>query len=251
MPFGLTFGKLAQVALGAYGAKKSAKAMKGANDLDLKKLRREAEENGFNPLTVLRATGGQGSTKGPSGGLASGAFFSTFAQGIPSILESNYDKKMKDAQLASTIANTRYTGALTHDLLTNPNKGGRRIDPLSGLEIKDAFIQVKGDDGKLTKVPNNEITEGNNPIELATAAGMQITSEVANKLGVPLPTPTSYVDMGSKVWNKIGLLSKGAFDKLKSKATKSYQENHGALASDTIITSKIDDFDYLDAYFGK
>ena len=94
-------GKIAAAGLGALGAYKSAKAMRGANDLDLQKLRREAEQNGFNPLTVLRATGGQGSTKGPSGNLASGAFFQTFAQGIPSILEANYNKKMKQAQLTN------------------------------------------------------------------------------------------------------------------------------------------------------
>jgi len=95
------WGAIASAAIGALGARKTAKAMQGANDLDLAKLRREAEQNGFNPLTVLRATGGQGSTKGPSGNLASGAFFQTFAQGIPSILESNYNKKMKQAQLTN------------------------------------------------------------------------------------------------------------------------------------------------------
>ena len=95
------WGAIASAAIGALGARKTAKAMQGANDLDLAKLRREAEQNGFNPLTVLRATGGQGSTKGPSGNLASGAFFQTFAQGIPSILEANYNKKMKQAQLTN------------------------------------------------------------------------------------------------------------------------------------------------------
>jgi len=95
------WGAIASAAIGALGARKTAKAMRGANDLDLAKLRREAEQNGFNPLTVLRATGGQGSTKGPSGNLASGAFFQTFAQGIPSILEANYNKKMKQAQLTN------------------------------------------------------------------------------------------------------------------------------------------------------
>ena len=101
------WGAIASAAIGALGARKTAKAMQGANDLDLAKLRREAEQNGFNPLTVLRATGGQGSTKGPSGNLASGAFFQTFAQGIPSILEANYNKKMKQAQLSNINASTQ------------------------------------------------------------------------------------------------------------------------------------------------
>lgn len=101
------WGQLAAATIGALGARKTAKAMRGANDLDLAKLRREALANGFNPLTVLRATGGQGSTKGPSGNLASGAFFQTFAQGIPSILEANYNKKMKQAQLSNINASTQ------------------------------------------------------------------------------------------------------------------------------------------------
>lgn len=47
---------------------------------DLGKLRRDAVANGFNPLTVLRATGGQGFYKDqvPMGRLSSDAFFDAF-----------------------------------------------------------------------------------------------------------------------------------------------------------------------------
>ena len=47
---------------------------------DLSKLRSDAVANGFNPLTVLRATGGQGFYKNeiPMGRLSSDAFFNTF-----------------------------------------------------------------------------------------------------------------------------------------------------------------------------
>lgn len=47
---------------------------------DLAKLRREAQDNGFNPLTVLRATGGQGFARDqiPMGRLSSDAFFNAF-----------------------------------------------------------------------------------------------------------------------------------------------------------------------------
>ena len=37
------WGAIASAAIGALGAGKTAKAMRGANDLDLEKLRREAE----------------------------------------------------------------------------------------------------------------------------------------------------------------------------------------------------------------
>ena len=46
--------------------------------LDLGHLRREAEENGFNPLTVLRATGGQGSRYSEPAKLASSQFWNVF-----------------------------------------------------------------------------------------------------------------------------------------------------------------------------
>jgi len=125
------WGAIASAAIGALGARKTAKAMQGANDLDLAKLRREAEQNGFNPLTVLRATGGQGSTKGPSGKLASGAFFQTFAQGIPSIFEANYNKKMKAAQLENINASTE-------SMLSNIQN-----DPYIGFNDTDNKVPVK------------------------------------------------------------------------------------------------------------
>ena len=46
--------------------------------LDLGHLRREAEANGFNPLTVLRATGGQGSRYSEPAKLASSQFWNVF-----------------------------------------------------------------------------------------------------------------------------------------------------------------------------
>jgi len=63
---------------------------------DLGKLRADAVANGFNPLTVLRATGGQGFYKNelPMGRLSSDAFFNTFDRikqrqynDLPSIVE--------------------------------------------------------------------------------------------------------------------------------------------------------------------
>jgi len=53
---------------------------KNQSGTDLGKLRREATANGFNPLTVLRATGGQGFARGqiPMGRLSSDAFFNAF-----------------------------------------------------------------------------------------------------------------------------------------------------------------------------
>ena len=70
----------------AWSARKSAKANAQARQntgTDLGKLRKEATDNGFNPLTVLRATGGQGFNRDPDvGQLASAAFYDSFSKGI-------------------------------------------------------------------------------------------------------------------------------------------------------------------------
>ena len=164
------WGQLAAATIGAIGARKSAKAMRGANDLDLAKLRREAEQNGFNPLTVLRATGGQGSTKGPTGNLASGAFFQTFAQGIPSILEANYNKKMKAAQLENVnLQNEQMTVQIAG--LNNPYK------PMDGF--LDPEKRIDGNDRYFTKADGTptEITRGTNLMELTYDQIRQIPAQ--------------------------------------------------------------------------
>ena len=175
------WGAIASAAIGALGARKTAKAMQGANDLDLAKLRREAEQNGFNPLTVLRATGGQGSTKGPSGNLASGAFFQTFAQGIPSILEANYNKKMKDAQLSSVLASTQLTKASTMDLLDKEDpykKYDRWIPVRLGNQMKEMDMSVAK---RLGILPGDTVSPGDLEEMLGEIHG-NITSGIATNI---------------------------------------------------------------------
>lgn len=101
-------GKLANNVVTAYAARRSSKkraqATQNAGKLDLGYLRAEAEKNGFNPLTVLRATGGQGSRTSPDvGKMASAQFWQTFAEGLPDAYETTYDKRMKQAQLQNTL----------------------------------------------------------------------------------------------------------------------------------------------------
>jgi len=175
------WGAIASAAIGAIGARKTAKAMRGANDLDLGKLRREAEQNGFNPLTVLRATGGQGSTKGASGGLASGAFFQTFAQGIPSIFEANYNKKMKDAQYNSAITNTAYTKALTKDLTNKVDayaKYDRWIPVRLGNQTKEMDMSVAK---RLGILPGDTVSPGDLEEMLGEIHG-NLTSGIATEI---------------------------------------------------------------------
>lgn len=90
----VNYGNLATTTIQSYAASRSAKkraqAMQNAGKLDLGYLRAEAERNGFNPLTVLRATGGQGSrTSSDVGKMASAQFWQTFAQGMPNTFDNN------------------------------------------------------------------------------------------------------------------------------------------------------------------
>jgi hypothetical protein len=112
----LGIGKLALGAFGAIQSGKAAKQQAQASQTDLKKLRDDAQAAGFNPLTVLRATGGQGFNKGSSGALASATFWGNFANaGVSALNEFDpYNQKRKQldiqqaqASLANTMASTQ------------------------------------------------------------------------------------------------------------------------------------------------
>ena len=87
-------------ALSVVGGMLSSRAQKGANDTDLVKLRNEANRSGFHPLTVLRATGGAGFTRGVHGGLSRmGALFSG-ASRMVGAYTSNQRQMVDDAYTA-------------------------------------------------------------------------------------------------------------------------------------------------------
>ena len=120
-----------QMGAALIGAKASSDAAKASQNkgIDLKKLRKEAEAAGFNPLTVLRATGGQGFNKGSSGALASASFWSSFANSAGQIA-GQFDplrKAQREANLAETRAQTAYLGSLT-------SANGKRI---AGVQTND------------------------------------------------------------------------------------------------------------------
>ncbi len=115
-----------QMGAALIGAKASGDAAKASQrGTDLKKLRKESEAAGFNPLTVLRATGGQGFNKGSSGALASASFWSSFANSAGQIARQfdPYEKRRKQLDMINTIANIKYTGALTKEVGKKPDDG--------------------------------------------------------------------------------------------------------------------------------
>jgi len=247
------WGAIASAAIGALGARKTAKAMQGANDLDLAKLRREAEQNGFNPLTVLRATGGQGSTKGPSGNLASGAFFQTFAQGIPAILEANYNKKIKQAQLTNINASTTNLLAGAKSMLTKKDDDHWN-DPI-------AFLRkvVDTDNKTMMYVVNPELLENslNEALSSIALQGIQYTYQngapIEQFLGLIKGLPESHKKTVRNlmnaakgefpILNKENLNKAGNFlDKLllKGEFAIGHTRNNGVLSTKTIrgLTNK-------------
>lgn len=145
---GNTFGKLGAAlgsifgpvgtAVGAAGGSvidgnlAANKERKKANYNHLEKMRRDAEKAGFNPLTVLRATGGQGFNHGQSGALASSTFWQTFGNSAAAVLDENdpYQQKRKQldiqqahASLANTIASTQLMKQQTTGMLSQSAPG--------------------------------------------------------------------------------------------------------------------------------
>jgi hypothetical protein len=102
-----------QMGAALIGAKASGDAAKASQrGTDLKKLRKEAEAAGFNPLTVLRATGGQGFNKGSSGALASASFWSSFANSAGQIA-GQFDLHKREMQrLDRDIAGATFDGMM-------------------------------------------------------------------------------------------------------------------------------------------
>jgi len=108
-------GDLASIGMQAYAAKKSrkqqAQATQNTGKLDLGYLRQEAENNGFNPLTVLQSTGGAGSTKSSNAGLlASSQFWATYADGLGELNNRQYEQGLINAERNAKKLNYETTG---------------------------------------------------------------------------------------------------------------------------------------------
>lgn len=101
---GFDTGRLANDLISAQMQKKSTKKYAEANantgQLNLKKLSADAQASGFNPLTVLRATGGSGFYNNPNAGaLASSAFWGSMATSQKSNYKDAYTAQMENNDL--------------------------------------------------------------------------------------------------------------------------------------------------------
>lgn len=157
-----TFGKLGSVLGSAFGPVGTAigaaagsvidgnlaknDARKKANYNHLEKMRRDAEKAGFNPLTVLRATGGQGFNHGQSAALASSTFWKTFGNSVGQVVNDNdpYNKKLKELDLQQAQASLGNTLASTRLMESQSNP-----QPQSKYKQEDLFVEIVDPTGNL------------------------------------------------------------------------------------------------------
>ena len=142
----LEIAKIGATLLGAKASADAAKASANARQTDLKKLRDEAQASGFNPLTVLRATGGQGFNKGSSGALASATFWGNFANAGQSALNDfdPYNQKRKELDLQQAQASVNNTLASTQLM-----KAQSQPQNQSKYKQEDLFIEVVDPTGSI------------------------------------------------------------------------------------------------------
>jgi len=116
------------------------KSNPNAGKLDLGHLRAEAERNGFNPLTVLRATGGQGSRySNEPARLSSGDFWKVFNQKTQKNNQANNFEPYvanQGMQYGSTVAETT---DLKQPKLSFNNSP---LYPVRPTEIENDFIST-------------------------------------------------------------------------------------------------------------
>lgn len=109
------------------GAQQQRKQAIKDQDNQFVRMRNAAQRAGFNPLTVMRLTGGQGFTGLPT--LSKAAAFGNAVGGIFDALKNapieKYQKQVRDltlkgmkADIANTLANTAYTGIMSKQALS-------------------------------------------------------------------------------------------------------------------------------------
>jgi hypothetical protein len=133
----------------------SRNANKLANQgTDLGKLRREAEANGFNPLTVLRATGGQGFKQNVSlgsGALASAAFFNSFAGLGQNIAQAKQQEATLKNTMASTANYTAQTRSLSSSAFGQVNTLPAQLSDVQGLTLPPDIRVTRLDTGEVVQ----------------------------------------------------------------------------------------------------
>ena len=237
-----TLGALSTAVFQTYDDNKNAKintanqnavnAAQSANDqqlanqgTDLNKLRDSAEEAGFNPLTVLRATGGQGFNNNVNfvaPRLSSPTFWSTFT--------GNYQTNLQNtANLQNTYANTAYTGILGRSALNASLQNTRQTEALNAWGQKIEASNVS--DAEEWERRYGDLLGSVIGIPIALSDGVNYVNKIVQTTLPTGPTSSIYTPMGDisvpqgTVPMTVGELSAAAMKALgKFKPDKSYRK---------------------------
>lgn len=178
--------------VGAIGANKAAKAQAEAGKLDLGHLRAQAEAHGFNPLTVLQATGGAGSMTTA----AAPGFLSFLAGQAPSIGETI--GKAFDPQRKADLDLTKSQADLNRQMVLESQQ--RPLDAsVAHGEREDDFM------AKYLENPNGYT-------EMRTLAGgkIKVRNDVLHRLGLEPGALYGMAEDAEMVFAEIGSEAVGA-----------------------------------------
>ncbi len=174
---------------------------------DLAKLRSEAVANGFNPLTVLRSTGGQGFYRDqiPMGRLSSDAFFNAF-DAYQSYQNKNSDEIQRGRDdIPTTVVAYDPTGAMPDFRVVNPEliESSANEALSSAAMIATQYVAQHGGDYQtvLATIQNiNQARKANeqDPIRLknnkiSKSIYKQITNSIGNSLDAKLQSFEKFI----------------------------------------------------------
>ena len=216
------WGAIASAVVGSLFSYKAAQEQRSQaikdQDNQFVRMRDAAQRAGFNPLTVLRNTGGQGFIGLPT--ISKAAAFGNAAAGIFDAYRhapiDKYNKQVRDltlksmkADIGNTLANTRYTGMLSKQAT---------LSKQLPIIPDDVSVQSLGySDQEITRLVNGA---------LARAEDGDIVDNKIRGLDEPVVMPSGRTDYYSKgmEWDEFltGTLMRG-WDDLRTESKSAYQ----------------------------
>lgn len=213
------------------------------NGTDLGKLRRDAVANGFNPLTVLRATGGQGFYKNeiPMGRLSSDAFYNTFDR----IKQRNYNKlPVSDTTMDGMMYGSQVAQTTSPTYNSQPKLafGNSPLYSVRETEIENDYIStgeefvankttalkrpMKLPDGRVIMVPFDP--EDMDPMTVMMGYGALALSNFTNLFPEVRPIK-AFKDFGKSIRKK-GEITRSKLPKQKDPNRYDQARKHGILS---------------------
>lgn len=176
--------------IGAAGQRSAAKAQANAGKLDLGHLRAEAEAHGFNPLTVLQATGGAGSMTTA----AAPGFLSFLAGQAPAMGQA-----IGNALSPSTKADldlTRSQTALNNQMILESQQRPRDASVAHGNREEDDYLAAyAADPGGYTLMRSMS----GSPIEVRNDILHRLQLEPGSLYGIAEDAEATFGEIGGEI----------------------------------------------------